>query len=145
MVSDFKSTDKPLQKRLHCQIKRKPSSKRIWCITSPLTLHVQKRKSFFERRENPPMDMETIYATADNILTTEYDAFLAPQGYLDRTKTQFMNNPLCRGKQIEPNGSLITQTTPYVHLERLMNMENNVKEKLDGRRRTPSAAFGPLK
>ncbi|VDM56732.1 unnamed protein product [Angiostrongylus costaricensis] len=41
--------------------------------------------------------------------------------------------------------ALIAETTSYVNLGRLMNMENNMKEELDRRRRAARAAFGPIK
>ena len=64
---------------------------------------------------------------------------------INRMKTQFMKNPWCEGEEIKLDGSPITETTAYVYLGRSMNMENNMKEEMDRRRRAAWAAFGPLK
>ncbi|EYC42579.1 hypothetical protein Y032_0526g2947 [Ancylostoma ceylanicum] len=63
---------------------------------------------------------------------------------MKRTKTQFMKNMYCEGERIELEESHITATSSYVYLGRSMNMENNLKEQLDRRRRAVWAAFGLL-
>ncbi|KAL6723479.1 hypothetical protein Aduo_018478 [Ancylostoma duodenale] len=64
---------------------------------------------------------------------------------INRAKTQFMKNAYCEGKRIELDGSGIKETSSYVYLGRSMNMENNLIEELDRRRRAAWAAFGPLR
>ena len=56
-----------------------------------------------------------------------------------------MKNPWCEGEQIELDGSLISETSSYVYLGRSLNVENNMKEELDRRRRAAWAAFRTLK
>ena len=56
-----------------------------------------------------------------------------------------MKNPWCDGDEVKLDGYPITETSTYVYLGRSMNMENDMKEELDRRRRAAWAAFGPLK
>ncbi|EYC11771.1 hypothetical protein Y032_0049g1761 [Ancylostoma ceylanicum] len=56
-----------------------------------------------------------------------------------------MKNMYCEGERIELGGSHIMETSSYVYLGRSMNMENNLKDELDRRRRAAWAAFGPLR
>ena len=64
---------------------------------------------------------------------------------INRIKTQFMKNALCDGTEFKLEGTLITETSSYVYLGRSMNMENDLREELNRRRRAAWAAFGPLK
>ncbi|KAK6765076.1 hypothetical protein RB195_025129 [Necator americanus] len=63
---------------------------------------------------------------------------------IDRKKTQFMKNAYCedRGPQLE--GSQIVETSSYVYLGRSMNMENDLKEELNRRKRATWAAFAAV-
>ena len=55
---------------------------------------------------------------------------------INRMKTQFMKNAWCDGGRVEIDGSPIAETKSYVYLGRSMNMDNDMKEELDRRRRT---------
>ncbi|KAK6765084.1 hypothetical protein RB195_025136 [Necator americanus] len=63
---------------------------------------------------------------------------------INRKKTQFMKNAYCedRGPQLE--GSQIVETSSYVYLGRSMNMENDLKEELNRRKRATWAAFAAV-
>ncbi|EYB86158.1 hypothetical protein Y032_0284g1336 [Ancylostoma ceylanicum] len=61
---------------------------------------------------------------------------------MNRTKTKFMKNAFCDGERIELEGTQIAETIPFVYLGRSSNMENDLKEELDRRRRAAWAAFG---
>ena len=54
---------------------------------------------------------------------------------INRKKTQFMKNALCEDAGMEFEGTPITETSSYVYLGRSMNMENDLREELDRRRR----------
>ncbi|KAJ1347673.1 hypothetical protein KIN20_002800 [Parelaphostrongylus tenuis] len=56
---------------------------------------------------------------------------------MNRIKTHFMKNQWCNGENIRLDGSLITETSSYVYFGRSLNMENNMKEKLDRRKKAP--------
>ena len=64
---------------------------------------------------------------------------------INRKKTQFMKNALCEDAEMELEGTPIMETSSYVYLGRSMNMENDLREELNRRRRAAWAAFGPLK
>ena len=64
---------------------------------------------------------------------------------INRKKTQFMKNQWCTDEKMEMDGSSIEETTSYVYLGRLMNMENKMMEELNRRKRAAWAAFGRLK
>ncbi|KAJ1372630.1 hypothetical protein KIN20_034830 [Parelaphostrongylus tenuis] len=52
---------------------------------------------------------------------------------INRMKPQFMKNRRCSDEHIKLEGSLITETSSYVHRDRSLNMENNMKEELHRR------------
>ncbi|KAJ1369129.1 hypothetical protein KIN20_030530 [Parelaphostrongylus tenuis] len=64
---------------------------------------------------------------------------------INRMRTQSMKNQWCSDKNIRLDVSLITDTSTYVFLSRSLNMENNIIEELDRRRkaarRTLAATF----
>ncbi len=64
---------------------------------------------------------------------------------INRKKTQFMKNGLIEDTELKLEGSPITETSSYVYLGRSMNMQNDLKEELNRRRRAAWAAYGPLK
>ncbi|VDM52240.1 unnamed protein product [Angiostrongylus costaricensis] len=64
---------------------------------------------------------------------------------INRKNTQFMKNSWCEGEKIELEGSPIAEATSYAYLGRPMNMENNMKKKLDRRRRAAWVEFSPLR
>ena len=56
-----------------------------------------------------------------------------------------MKNALCEDAEMELAGTPIMETSSYAYLRHSMNMENDLREELNGRRRAAWAAFGPLK
>ena len=54
---------------------------------------------------------------------------------INRKKTQFMKNALCEDAEMELEGTPITETSSYVYLGHSMNMENDLREELNRRRR----------
>ncbi|KAJ1349891.1 hypothetical protein KIN20_005566 [Parelaphostrongylus tenuis] len=50
---------------------------------------------------------------------------------INRTESHFISNQWCNEEQLELDGFPITETTSYVYHGRSLNMENNMKEKLD--------------
>ncbi|KAK6736836.1 hypothetical protein RB195_019496 [Necator americanus] len=62
---------------------------------------------------------------------------------INRKKTQFMKNAYCEDERVQLEGSQIVET--YVYLGRSMNMENDLKEKLNRRMRAAWAAFAAVR
>ncbi|KAK6763631.1 hypothetical protein RB195_024085 [Necator americanus] len=64
---------------------------------------------------------------------------------INRKKTQFMKNAYCEDGGVQLEDSKIVETSSYVYLGRPMNMENDLKEKLNRRIRTARAAFAAVR
>ncbi|KAK6762716.1 hypothetical protein RB195_023433 [Necator americanus] len=64
---------------------------------------------------------------------------------INRKKTQFMKNAYCEDGGVQLEGSQIVETPSYVYLGRSMNMENDLKEKLNRRTRAERAAFASVR
>ncbi|KAK6750233.1 hypothetical protein RB195_002307 [Necator americanus] len=64
---------------------------------------------------------------------------------ISRKKEQLMKNGYCENEDVQLEGSQIVETSSYIYLGRSMNMENDLKEKLNRRMRAALAAFAPVR
>ncbi|KAK6758422.1 hypothetical protein RB195_015939 [Necator americanus] len=64
---------------------------------------------------------------------------------INRKKTQFMKNAYSEDGGVQLEGSRIVETSSYIHHERSMNMENDLKEELNRRMRAAWAAVAAVR
>ncbi|KAK6731201.1 hypothetical protein RB195_007577 [Necator americanus] len=64
---------------------------------------------------------------------------------INRKKSQFLKNAYCEDGGVQLEGSQIVEASSFVYLGRSMNMENGLKEELNGRMRAAWAAFAAVR